>query len=131
MRAWDYTVHIPNTQGELARAARAFGEASLNLESVTCIEHEGTCIAHFLLADNEAPRRVLEQLGYTVVHEQEVMVEPIDDRPGILGELTHRLAEAGVNLNLTYLATGTRLVLGAPNLATLEKAWPGTVGARR
>jgi hypothetical protein len=131
MRAWDYTVHIPNTQGELARAARGFGEASLNIEGVSVIEHQGTCIAHFLFVDNEAPRRVFEELGYTVEHEQEVLVENVEDRPGILGEITHRLAEAGVDLNLTYLATGGRLVVGAANLAALEKAWPGMVGAGR
>lgn len=39
----------------------------------------------------------------------------LENRPGALaklGELTRRIADAGINLDLIYLATDTRIVLG-------------------
>ena len=40
----------------------------------------------------------------------------------MMGELTGKLAGAGVNLDLVYLATGPRLVLGAADLDALRAA---------
>ncbi|HUF83274.1 MAG TPA: hypothetical protein VMQ81_01650 [Acidimicrobiia bacterium] len=42
----------------------------------------------------------------------------LDDRPGELA----RLGYAGVNISLAYLATSTRLVFGADNLAEVKAA---------
>jgi hypothetical protein len=52
-----------------------------------------------------------------------VIVERIEDRPGMLGKVTRHLADAGINLTTVYLATDTRLVLGCENIAALETAW--------
>jgi hypothetical protein len=41
----------------------------------------------------------------------------------MLGKVTRRLADAGINLTTAYLATDTRLVLGCESLAALETAW--------
>jgi hypothetical protein len=46
-----------------------------------------------------------------------VVVVEVEDRPGVLGDVTRRLGSAGVNITLAYLATGTRLVLAADDLA--------------
>jgi hypothetical protein len=50
---------------------------------------------------------------------RDVFVLNIEDRPGALGELSRKLAEAEVNIELCYLASGTRLVLGVDDM---EKA---------
>jgi hypothetical protein len=52
-----------------------------------------------------------------------VIVEHIEDRPGMLGKVTRRLADAGINLTTMYLATDTRLVLGCENISALETVW--------
>ena len=46
----------------------------------------------------------------------------IEDRPGALGALARRLGDARVNLSLVYLATNTRVVLAADNLADAKSA---------
>jgi hypothetical protein len=46
----------------------------------------------------------------------------MDDRPGALGEVVHKLGAAKINLETAYLATNTRLVLGADNLAEAKSA---------
>ena len=46
----------------------------------------------------------------------------MEDRPGALGEVARRLGNARVNLTTAYLATNTRLVLAADNLAEAKAA---------
>jgi hypothetical protein len=48
-----------------------------------------------------------------------------EDKPGVLGALCRRAADAGVNLTLTYLATDTRLVLAGDDMAKLRAAVSG------
>jgi hypothetical protein len=49
-------------------------------------------------------------------------VVEVDDRPGALADLTRKVAEAGVNLDLVYVATRNRVVLGSPDLEGLQAA---------
>jgi hypothetical protein len=46
----------------------------------------------------------------------------LDDQPGALARIGELLGRAGVNITLTYLATDTRLVLAADNLAAAQAA---------
>jgi hypothetical protein len=57
-----------------------------------------------------------------VNREREVVVLEVEDRPGVLADLTRQIAEAGVNLDLVYVATRNRLVLGSPDLDALKAA---------
>ena len=45
----------------------------------------------------------------------------VEDRPGILAEITRRLTDAEININLIYLATNTRLILGVDELEKAQK----------
>ena len=65
---------------------------------------------------------ILEGAGFTSIVEREVLAVDIDDSPGALGELAGRIAAAGVNVDLVYLATGPRLVLGAADLDAVRAA---------
>jgi hypothetical protein len=53
------------------------------------------------------------------VQDRQVIVAELEDRPGSAGAALRRIADAGVNLELVYLATATRLVIGVDDL---EKA---------
>jgi hypothetical protein len=48
-----------------------------------------------------------------------VVVE-VEDRPGVLADLTRKVAQAGIDLDLVYVATRDRLVFGAPDLSGLK-----------
>jgi len=54
--------------------------------------------------------------------EQDVIVVQLEDRPGVLGGVTRRVTDAGVNLTIAYLATGTRTVVAAYDLDRAETA---------
>jgi hypothetical protein len=47
-------------------------------------------------------------------------VVEVEDRPGALADLTRRIAAAGINLDLVFVATGDRIVFGSPDLAALK-----------
>jgi hypothetical protein len=56
----------------------------------------------------------------------EVAVVEVDDRPGVLADLTRAIARAGVDLDLVYVATRNRVVFGAADLDALRAAVDGT-----
>ena len=49
-----------------------------------------------------------------------MVVVEVEDRPGVLADLTRKVAQAGIDLDLLYVATRNRLVFGAANLAGLK-----------
>ena len=117
--AVDLTVYLSDQPGELARLGNVLGAASVNIDgmcAVTSAGGEGE--VHILVADAAPAFEALANAGIEIASKQEVLVIPIEDRPGTLGEVARRLGEARVNITTTYLATGTRLVLAADDLAT-------------
>ena len=57
-----------------------------------------------------------------VTREREVVVIDVQDRPGVLADLTRKIASAGVDLDLVYVATRNRVVFGSADLAALRAA---------
>jgi hypothetical protein len=53
---------------------------------------------------------------------REVVVVEVEDRPGVLADLTRKVARAGIDLDLVYVATRNRLVFGAADLDGLKAA---------
>lgn len=123
MRAYDFTIAVPHSKGSLAKLAEELGREKINIEGLCAVEQNGSIIFHLLTTDKPATKRVIDMVGYKVTNEAEVIVERIEDRPGSLGKVTRRLADAGINLTTVYVATDTRLVLGSENVSTLETAW--------
>ncbi len=126
MHAYDFTIVVPNSKGSLATLAEELGREKINIEGLCAVEQNGSVIVHLLTTDKAATSRAATKVGYKVTREAEVIVERIDNQPGMLGKVTRRLADAGINLTTVYLATDTRLVLGCENLSALEMAWKET-----
>jgi hypothetical protein len=123
MHAYDFTIVVPHSKGNLANLAEELGRERINIEGLCAVEQNGSVIFHLLTTDKTATTRAMAKVGYKVTKETEVIVERIEDRPGMLGKVTRHLAEAGINLTTLYLATDTRLVLGCENISALETAW--------
>ncbi len=117
--AKDLTVLLrENRPGEFARAAEALGNARVNIEGVTEIEDT----VHFLVEDATAARKALESAGLKVQGERDVLVVDVPDRPGELATITRKIADAGVNLDVLYMATNTRVVIGADDVTKARRA---------
>ena len=119
----DLTVRLgADRPGELARVAQTLSSSGVNIEGIAEIEG----VVHVLARDPNAARAALRAGGYTIDGELEVLVLPMTDRPGELSMIMQRLADASVNLRFIYLATDTRVVIGADDItrarAALESA---------
>lgn len=120
--AFDLVIEIENTPGALARAAAAISDAGVNLAAVTCIGSGERAELHILVPHAEAAKHALAISHLAVTREREVAVVDVEDRPGVLADLTRKVARAGVDLDLVYVATRNRLVFGAADLAALRAA---------
>lgn len=120
--AIDLAVTVEDRPGALAGLGEAAGTAGVNLLGVSGVGSGAGSVVHLLVDDADAARSALAAAGFDRVDAREVVVVDIEDRPGALGELARGIADAGVNLDLVYLATGSRLVLGAADLAAVRAA---------
>jgi hypothetical protein len=120
--ATDLVIQVDNEPGALAKVAAAVSDAGVNLAAATCTRAGEKADLHILVKHAEAAKHALGISGLVVSGEREVVVIEADDRPGALADLARKIAEAGVNLDLVYVATGTRIVFGSPDLDALKKA---------
>ncbi len=110
------TLVMDDRPGALADLGIALGRAGINVEGICGIVSEGKARVHFLVENAESAKEILEQMGMEVCIEPRVLVIPIEDRPGEMGKLCRRIANIGINLELVYLASNNRLVIGGENL---------------
>ncbi|MGH3516352.1 MAG: hypothetical protein ACRDQ7_02830 [Haloechinothrix sp.] len=121
--ATDLTINVADNPGELARVGELLGKGGVNIEGLCAVTSGGgQAEIHLLVEDMAAAFTALEAGGVSIATEQEVVIVPVEDHPGALGEVASKLGAAGVNITLAYLATNTRLVLAADNLAEAKGA---------
>jgi len=114
--AKDLTVILEDRPGTLADMGEVLGKAGINIDGLCGFPCQGKGTIHILVEDAAAARRALEERGLEVCDEREVLILEVEDRPGAFGDLTRRIANAGVNIDLAYPATNNRLVIGADDL---------------
>ncbi|MDH3398806.1 MAG: ACT domain-containing protein [Acidimicrobiia bacterium] len=119
--ATDLTVYMEDRPGTLADLGEALGEAGINIQGICGFPCEGRGVGHLLVEDPAAARAVIEAAGFEVGRQRDVIVMPIEDRPGVMGDIARRIAAVGVNVELLYLATATRAVIGADDLTLAKK----------
>ena len=120
--AVDLVIDVENTPGALARVADAISDAGVNIAAATCLGPGERAELHILVPHGEAAKHALAISHVAVTGEREVVVVEVADRPGVLADLTHKIARAGVNLDLIYVATRNRIVFGAEDVAALRAA---------
>jgi hypothetical protein len=120
--AVDLVIDVENKPGALADVAAAVSDAGVNIAAATYLGSGSRAEIHILVKHAEAARHSLAISHLAVTREREVVVVEVDDRPGVLADLTRKIARAGVNLDLVYVATRNRIVLGSPDLDGLRAA---------
>jgi hypothetical protein len=120
--AVDLVIDIENAPGALAQVAQAISDAGVNIAAATCIGTGEQAELHILVKHAEAAKHSLAISHLAISREREVVVVDVEDRPGVLADLTRKIARAGVDLDLVYIATRNRVVFGSPNLAGLKAA---------
>ena len=120
--AVDLVIDVENTPGALARVATAISDAGVNIAAATCVGPGERAELHILVPHAGAAKHALANSQLAVTGEREVVVIDVEDRPGVLADLTRQIARAGVDLDLVYVATQNRVVFGAADIAGLRSA---------
>jgi hypothetical protein len=120
--AVDLVIDIVNAPGALAQVATAISDAGVNIAAATCLGPGERAELHILVPHAEAAKHALAISHLAVTREREVVVIDVQDRPGVLADLTRKIARAGVDLDLLYVATRNRVVFGSPDLPGLRAA---------
>jgi hypothetical protein len=112
--ATDFEIVLEDRPGELARVGEALGNAGVDIEGIAGFGFEGRGIIHLVVEDAAAARSALGSAGVSVNRESEAMVTELPagaaSRPGEMGRMARAVADAGVNFEAIYLATGNRAV---------------------
>lgn len=114
--ATDLAVTMDDRPGAIAELCESLQRAGVVVEAICGDITNGSDVDHFLVDDPRTSRRIMERSGCTIQRERDVLVVDLEDRPDAFGEVTRLVADAGVNVDLIYLASGNRLVLGGRGL---------------
>jgi hypothetical protein len=123
--ASDLSIKLENKPGALAGLGQVLGDAGINIDGIAGAGDGEAGTVHILVQDAGAARDALTAAGLECGPDREVEVISIVDQPGEMGRHLRRVADAGVNVDLLYLATGTRLVIGSSDQDGLRGALHG------
>lgn len=112
--ATDLTVVVEDRAGQLAHLGEALGDAGVNVEGLCATTQDGVGIVHVLVENAMVAQNALILADLKVEGGSDAIVVDLSDeadRPGALGRLAGRVASAGVNISIAYVATRNRGVL--------------------
>ena len=115
----DLTVIMKNEPGALANMGEALGEMGINMEGICGLPMGNESVVHVLVEDDTTAQWALEKAGFKVQAARDVLVLDINNiagKPGTGGKLARKLGNAGINIDLVYMAENNRIVLGVDDL---------------
>ena len=114
--AWDLEVELVNRPGTIADLGEAAGAAGVNVSGICGFPCEGVGVMHVLVDDPDTATSAFEGAGMTVRGRREVLTTSVTNTPGALGDLARQFADAGINVDLLYVAADNQIVLGMDDL---------------
>lgn len=113
--ATDLTVVLDDRAGQLAQMGEALGDAGVNIEGFCATTDDGVGVVHVLVENAMVAQNALILADIKVEGEADAVVIDLTDqdvgKPGTLGRVAGKVATAGINISVAYLATGDRAVL--------------------
>jgi hypothetical protein len=113
--ATDLTVVLDDRAGQLSHMGEALGDAGVNIEGFCATTDDGVGIVHVLVENAMVAQNALILADIKIEGEADAVVIDLTaedaDRPGALGRVAGRVANAGINISVAYLATHDRAVL--------------------
>jgi len=98
----DCSIQLTNHPGDLARVAQALGRRGVNIKALAALSVGGTAMARILPDDIVVARSALEAASIRFT-ESEVHLVLLENKAGILADVTNRLGESGINLEAVYI----------------------------
>jgi hypothetical protein len=95
---------LENRPGTLARVCDALGAARINIYAISTSDTVDHSVVRMVVSDPRKALFIFEEHGSLVVEAEVLMIEG-DNKPGSLGRIARRLADAGINIEYAYCAT--------------------------
>ena len=121
----DITIMIPQRGGAVPEVWEALGAAGINIEAGVSFSREHHRVVHVVVSDADVARakQVLLDASLLIVDEREVLIVPMEDRPGGLAAVARTAYDADAGVYLLTMATGDRVMLGCVNLEAAKQAF--------
>jgi hypothetical protein len=98
----DCSIQLTNHPGDLGRVAQALGRRGVNIKALAAMSFGGVAMVRILPDDIVVARSALEAASIRFT-EGEVHQVLLENKAGILANVTNRLGEAGINLEALYV----------------------------
>ncbi len=99
----DCSIQLTNHPGDLARVAQALARRGINIKALAAISVGGGVAMARILPDDIAVARSAFEAANIRFTEGEVHLVLLENKAGVLANVTNRLGEAGVNLEAIYV----------------------------
>jgi hypothetical protein len=98
----DCSIQLSNNPGDLGRVAQALGRRGVNIKAIAAMSFGGVAIARILPDDIVVARSAFEAANIRFT-EGEVNIVLLENKAGLVANVTNRLGEAGINLEALYV----------------------------
>jgi acetolactate synthase small subunit len=98
----DCSIQLTNHPGDLSRVAQALGRRGVNIKALAGMSIGGVAMVRILTDNIVGARGALEAASIPFT-ESEVNQILLENKAGVLANVTARLGEAGINLEAIYV----------------------------
>jgi hypothetical protein len=99
----DCSIQLTNHPGDLSRVAQALARRGVNIKALAAISTGGGAAVARILPDDITVARSAFEAANIRFTEGEVHIVLLENKAGVLANVTNRLGEAGVNLEALYV----------------------------
>lgn len=121
-RVHQLLIHAENKPGTLANICSELAKKAVNITAIMA-SHDHAGGVRLVATPHAAAKKVIEAMN---LHygEEEVIAIRVTDRPGALGKITRKLADAGINIEHAYgsIVKGEQRALIVLGVSDIDKA---------
>ena len=99
----DCSIQLTNKPGDLARVAQALSQRGVNIKALAALATTNGMATVRILPDDMVVARSAFEAANIRFTESEVHLVLLENKAGVLANVTNRLGEAGVNLEALYV----------------------------
>lgn len=120
------SIFLQNRPGELARICDILARRQVNIQAISVSDTVDFGVVRFIPDEPDEARKVLRQEGLEFM-EGDVLAIEMQNKPGALGEVAHKLAKAKVNIEYAYVSLGSpqgfaTVILRVSNISRAKQA---------
>jgi len=122
MRAYEYVVIESNAEQVLERLTAQLNQRRVHVDALWMVVQGNDAVCRLVTDDKKGAVAAINAAGYAVSGVRGVFVHRFPDRPGILAEISQKVAGAGIALASAYPGAHGDLILACDDLMALENA---------